>query len=233
MLSVPSTSVALPTQHRIYLAARFMKLTQFKTLLSSQSGRGMATNLAAILACSSCFLGVGLRSQAVAQTTPEPAEPAIAEVYTVPVKPLELPGLDGPHQFLPGVEKLIRLEIRLSERRVYVYEDEAEVANYPIAIGKAGWETPTGEFEVLEKLKDPAWQHPFKPLVIPPGPQNPLGSRWIGFWTDGTNYIGFHGTPNTKSVGRPASHGCIRMFDRDVQKLFEIVQVGTPVTVVN
>ena len=81
-------------------------------------------------------------------------------------------------------------------------------------------------------LRNPAWQHPFTGEVMPPGADNPLGSRWIGFWTDGTNFIGFHGTPNVESVGTPASHGCIRMYDQDVVKLFERVKIGTPVQVV-
>lgn len=66
---------------------------------------------------------------------------------------------------------------------------------------------------------------------MPPGPDNPLGERWIAFWTDGTNVIGFHGTPNRDSVGRAASHGCVRMYNEDVRELYDIVSTGTPVTV--
>lgn len=144
-----------------------------------------------------------------------------------------LPPLDDADLFLPVPnEKLIRLVIKLSERRVYVYEQNQVVKSYPIAIGRSGWETPTGKFEVIQMLQNPVWEHPFTGELVPPGPANPLGSRWIGFWTDGTNYIGFHGTPNAETVGQAASHGCIRMYDQDVVALFEIVQVGTPVEVV-
>jgi lipoprotein-anchoring transpeptidase ErfK/SrfK len=80
-------------------------------------------------------------------------------------------------------------------------------------------------------LKNPTWQHPWKGTIIPPGKENPLGDRWIAFWSDGTNFIGFHGTPNEKTVGTPASHGCIRMKNRDIRKLFEQVAVGTSVLV--
>jgi len=143
-----------------------------------------------------------------------------------------LPPLGGADSFLPVPdEQTIHLVIRLSERRVYVYEQDQVVKSYPIAIGRSGWETPTGEFEVIQMLQDPVWEHPFTGELVPPGPANPLGSRWIGFWTDGTNYIGFHGTPNAETVGQAASHGCIRMYDQDVVALFEIVQVGTPVEV--
>lgn len=143
-----------------------------------------------------------------------------------------LPPLGDANLFLPVPEKTIRLVIRLSERRVYVYEQDQVINSYPIAIGRAGWDTPTGKFEVIQMLREPVWEHPFTGELVPPGPDNPLGSRWIGFWTDGTNYIGFHGTPNTETVGQAASHGCIRMYEQDVTALFEIVQMGTSVEVV-
>lgn len=125
----------------------------------------------------------------------------------------------------------VRLVIRLGERRVYVFRNDLVETSYPIAVGKSGWETPTGSYAVMQKLKDPSWEHPWTGEVVGPGPDNPLGTRWIGFWTDGTNVIGFHGTPNIESVGTAASHGCIRMYDEDVQALFDKVQVGTPVIV--
>lgn len=124
-----------------------------------------------------------------------------------------------------------RLTIKLRERRVYVYEGDRVQASYPIAIGRAGWETPTGTFRVLDKIQNPAWEHPWTGEVIPPGPNNPLGTRWIAFWTDGKNFIGFHGTPNERLIGQAVSHGCIRMRNRDVVALYELVKIGTPVTV--
>ena len=81
-------------------------------------------------------------------------------------------------------------------------------------------------------LKQPTWIHPFTSEVVPGGtPENPLGSRWIGFWTDGKNSIGFHGTPNPESVGKAVSHGCVRMYNEDVKDLFRQVKLGTLVTV--
>ena len=124
-----------------------------------------------------------------------------------------------------------RLTIKLRERRVYVYQGDRVQASFPIAIGRRGWETPTGTFSVIQKIQDPAWEHPWTGEVIPPGPNNPLGVRWIAFWTDGKNFIGFHGTPNERLIGQAVSHGCIRMRNRDVMALYELVKVGTPVTV--
>jgi L,D-transpeptidase ErfK/SrfK len=148
--------------------------------------------------------------------------------------PVEVPGLGGANAYLPSpdVAAKIHLVIRLSDRRVYVYDRDQVQTSFPVAIGRGGWETPPGNFQVLDKIVDPAWEHPFTGEVIPAGVDNPLGSRWIGFWTDGKNFIGFHGTPNPESVGTPASHGCIRMYDEDVMALFEMVRVGTPVQVV-
>ena len=124
-----------------------------------------------------------------------------------------------------------RLVIRLSDRRVYVYRGDELQSSYPVAIGKPGWETPTGSYEVISMLEDPGWTNPFTGEIMPPGAENPLGERWIGFWTDGRNTIGFHGTPNRRSVGRAASHGCIRMYNEDVRELYEIVSLGTSVKV--
>lgn len=137
--------------------------------------------------------------------------------------------------FLPQISKpsqpKLQLIIRLSDRRVYVYRRDRLLASYPIAVGREGWETPTGEYKVIQKIQEPSWEHPFTGEIIPPGPDNPLGVRWIGFWTDGTNYIGFHGTPNEDTVGQAASHGCIRMLNQDVLLLFDKVTIGTPVIV--
>lgn len=145
-----------------------------------------------------------------------------------------LPGLGYPDRFLPAPDPLAktRLVIKLGDRRVYVYHEDQVKQSFPVAIGRDGWETPIGTHRVIQMQHDPVWQHPFTGELVPPGKDNPLGARWIGFWTDGTNYIGFHGTPNEDSVGQPASHGCVRMYNQDVIKLFEMVRIGTSVEVV-
>ncbi|MFM7425419.1 MAG: L,D-transpeptidase [Elainella sp.] len=142
-----------------------------------------------------------------------------------------LPELGQPDRFLPA-PSLVRLVIKLSDRRVYVYSRDQVKTSFPVAIGREGWETPVGSHQVISMQPDPIWQHPFTGELVPPGRDNPLGSRWIGFWTNGTNVIGFHGTPNPESVGHPASHGCVRMYNQDVVQLFEMVRPGTPVEVI-
>lgn len=124
-----------------------------------------------------------------------------------------------------------RLVLKLRKRRVYVYQGKQLKTSFPVAVGKKGWETPTGSFKVLQMIPNPVWQHPWNGKVFPPGPKSPLGERWIGFWTDGKNFIGFHGTPGENLIGQAVSHGCVRMRNKDVKALFELVQMGTPVIV--
>ncbi|WP_242037802.1 L,D-transpeptidase [Tolypothrix sp. FACHB-123] len=121
--------------------------------------------------------------------------------------------------------------VDLSDRRAYVYRQEVVIASYPIAVGKKGWETPTGSFQIMHKQHNPIWRHPITDKVFAAGPDSPLGDRWIGFWSDGHNEIGFHGTPDNSSMGTAISHGCLRMRNPDVRLLYQQVGVGTSVVV--
>ena len=132
-------------------------------------------------------------------------------------------------------------------RLLLVLENGRTLRSFPVAVGMPGWETPVGQFKVLEMRTNPEWEHPASGARIPPGPNNPLGSRWIGFHRDcagrsgfngqehlvvkGCVVSGFHGTPNRASVGRAVSHGCVRLYDEHVRELYELVRLGTPVTV--
>ncbi|MEM9213373.1 MAG: L,D-transpeptidase [Cyanobacteria bacterium P01_F01_bin.150] len=124
-----------------------------------------------------------------------------------------------------------RLVVDLSERQLTFYQQEKEIKTYPIAIGKMGWETPLGEFTVTDKDPSPLWRHPLTGELVPSGKDSPLGSRWIGFWSDGIHQIGFHGTNKSQSIGQAISHGCIRLHDTDIQELYAQVALGTLVIV--
>jgi lipoprotein-anchoring transpeptidase ErfK/SrfK len=121
--------------------------------------------------------------------------------------------------------------VDLSDRRTYVYAADEVIASYPIAVGKKGWETPTGSFQVIHMRHYPIWRHPITGKVFEAGTDSPLGDRWIGFWSDGRNEIGFHGTPEVDLVGTAVSHGCLRMRNSDVRLLYEQVSLGTTVLV--
>jgi lipoprotein-anchoring transpeptidase ErfK/SrfK len=103
---------------------------------------------------------------------------------------------------------------------------------YRIAVGQAGLETPAGLYTIYDKQVNPSWHVPKSPWagdlagrVIPPGPQDPIKARWLGFY----NGAGIHGTDNVGSLGSAASHGCIRMSIPDVEELYSLVPYGTPI----
>jgi len=161
-------------------------------------------------------------------------QPKVLSDSAPPSQPVSTPSPQKTEAPAEAVDEPLRLVISLNRREVGVYSGKKQLKAYPIAVGRDGWETPTGQFQVTQMLQNPTWINPMTGKVVPTGdPNNPLGDYWIGFWTDGTNWIGFHGTPDTKSVGKAASHGCIRMHARDVEDLYYQVSLGTPVTVVN
>ncbi len=125
----------------------------------------------------------------------------------------------------------VHLMLKLGERRVYVYRGDKLLNKYPVAVGKKKWETPQGDWKVELMLKNPGWTNFKTGEQLAPGPDNPLGQRWIGFWNDGKDEIGFHGTTNLSSIGKAASHGCVRMSNKNVKELFKVVKVGTVVQV--
>jgi lipoprotein-anchoring transpeptidase ErfK/SrfK len=131
----------------------------------------------------------------------------------------------------PVTSETSRLVVDLSDRRVYIYRSEKLVDQYSIAVGQAGWETPTGDFQVERMQRNPSWRHPITGEVVPTGDRNPLGRHWIGFWSSDRTQIGFHGTNREELVGQAVSHGCLRMRNQDVEALYRQVRVGTPVTV--
>jgi lipoprotein-anchoring transpeptidase ErfK/SrfK len=120
--------------------------------------------------------------------------------------------------------------------RLFLYQGGAElVAAFPVATGEARYPTPLGTFRIVDMQRHPWWYPPptsewaqgLEP--VPPGPRNPLGTRWMGLDVYG---VGIHGTPNAASLGYSASHGCIRMAIPSAEWLFERVRIGTPVVIV-
>lgn len=131
----------------------------------------------------------------------------------------------------PAVETSVQLVLSLESRLLEIRAANQPSVFYEVAVGQADWQTPQGEFRVINKLENPAWQHPITQEQIPPGPENPLGTRWIGFWSDGQAQIGFHGTNQEELIGEAVSHGCVRMRNRDIEALYQQIAVNTLVTV--
>jgi L,D-transpeptidase ErfK/SrfK len=139
------------------------------------------------------------------------------------------------------------LVINVASLRLYYFpkpgkDGKRVVLTYPIGIGKVGWATPIGTTKIVSKRKDPWWTPPASvrkehaeegdplPARVPPGPDNPLGTRAMNLgWA---SYL-IHGTNKPAGVGLRASHGCIRMYPEDIETVFDLIPVGTRVTVVN
>ena len=122
----------------------------------------------------------------------------------------------------------LRIIVNVPARRLSLVEGNRLVKRYPVAVGRPWTPTPRGQFEILQKTKDPTWAPKGRPAV-PPGPSNPLGHRWMRISPDG---YGIHATNDPGSIGKVRSHGCIRMSRPDAEELFDLVPLGTPVEIV-
>jgi L,D-transpeptidase ErfK/SrfK len=152
-----------------------------------------------------------------------------------------------PSQFVlpPGPRQ--GLVLNLAEYRMYYFPEPANgkpayVYTYPMSIGRMDWETPLGRTKIIAMAKNPTWYVPQSvldehaaegdplPRIVPPGPDNPLGSRALRLGLPG--YL-IHGTNRPAGVGMRVSHGCVRMFPEDIEFLFERIRVNTTVRIIN
>jgi lipoprotein-anchoring transpeptidase ErfK/SrfK len=125
--------------------------------------------------------------------------------------------------------------IRRGSNQLHLYGGMRLARRFDVATGQSSYPTPLGRWEIAVKWRDPWWYPPNSPwakglLPVPPGPGNPLGTRWMGLTAPG---VGIHGTPNAASIGYSASHGCIRMRIPEAEWLFEHVDIGTTVFIVS
>jgi lipoprotein-anchoring transpeptidase ErfK/SrfK len=124
--------------------------------------------------------------------------------------------------------------IRRDSNQLILYGGQKLERVFHVATGQSAYPTPLGRFQILVKWENPWWYPPDDPWAkgakpIPPGPGNPLGTRWMGLSSPG---VGIHGTPDAASIGYSLSHGCIRMLIPDAEWLFNQVDIGTPVFIV-
>lgn len=157
--------------------------------------------------------------------------------------------------FLPGVGTSVRIPtswilpetnnydgivINLSEMRLYYFFQQSGrklVRTFPIGIGREGYDTPLGKFKIIQKIENPSWyvpesiraEKPELPRVVPPGPDNPLGTHALRLSLP--SYL-IHGTNKPWGVGRRVSHGCIRLYPEDIPVLFKLVKNGIKVEIV-
>ena len=124
--------------------------------------------------------------------------------------------------------------IRRQSNRLFLYQGIKYRRFFAVATGQSQYPTPLGRFRIVVKWRNPWWYPPNSPWAqgqspIPPGPENPLGTRWMGLSAPG---VGIHGTPSDASIGYSVSHGCIRMHIPEAEWLFNHVDVGTTVFIV-
>ncbi len=128
--------------------------------------------------------------------------------------------------------------INLPELRLYFFEQDGTPHSFPIGIGEVGKETPLGQSQIIRKARDPPWfptrserrDDPDLPVMVAPGPDNPMGD--FALYLARTRYA-IHGTNNVYSIGRRGTHGCIRLYPEDIEILYRLAPISTPVTVVN
>jgi L,D-transpeptidase ErfK/SrfK len=184
----------------------------------------------------------------------------IARTYSQGYKEMRLanPGVDPwltgedtevvvPSQYVLPASPREGIVINVAEMRIYHFPKPvkgapAEVATYPVSIGRQSWATPHGATRVVSKVKDPSWTPPASirrehaaegdilPAVVPPGPNNPLGRYALRLGFDG--YL-IHGTDKPYGIGMRVTHGCMRLYPEDIDRVFHSVPVGTPVRIVN
>jgi lipoprotein-anchoring transpeptidase ErfK/SrfK len=125
--------------------------------------------------------------------------------------------------------------IKRSSNQLTLFDGQKVVRSFHVATGQNIYPTPLGRFQIVVKWKNPWWYPPASPWAkglkpVPPGPNNPLGTRWMGLSSPG---VGIHGTDEPASIGYSLSHGCIRMLVPQAEWLFDHVDVGTPVYIVS
>lgn len=125
------------------------------------------------------------------------------------------------------VEKVpFSLEVSIPRNTLWLKQGKHYVKKYRVSTGEKG-NTPVGEFKIANKVINPTWY--YEKEIIPPGdPKNGLGTRWLGFDLKG---YGIHGTIEPEKIGKPASLGCVRMRNEDVEELFDLIPIGTPITI--
>ena len=109
--------------------------------------------------------------------------------------------------------------VSLEDRKLALVEDGQVKKVYTVAVGKPSTPSPTGTFTIARRVKNPTYSHDGKTVL--PGPGNPVGTRWMGLSVKG---YGIHGTNEPKSIGKAASHGCIRMASKDLEEMYEMVE---------
>jgi lipoprotein-anchoring transpeptidase ErfK/SrfK len=132
----------------------------------------------------------------------------------------------GDAQVQPAATKRV-IVVSLEDHKLALVEDGKVKRIYRVAVGKPSTPSPVGTFTIARRVMNPTYSHDGR--VVPPGPNNPVGTRWMGLSIPG---YGIHGTNVPGSIGKAASHGCIRMAKKDLEELYPMVEVGDTVELI-
>ncbi|MGP8252074.1 MAG: L,D-transpeptidase [Terracidiphilus sp.] len=136
-------------------------------------------------------------------------------------------GALGGSQAAPAAQSARLIVVSLEDRKLALVENGQVTKVYTVAVGKPSTPSPSGEFSIARRVMNPTYHHDGR--TVPPGPHNPVGDRWMGLSKPG---YGIHGTNEPNSIGKAASHGCIRMGKADIEDLYSRVEVGDQVEIV-
>lgn len=128
----------------------------------------------------------------------------------------------------PSTQPTRRIVVSFPDHKLALLEGDRVIKIYDVAVGAPVSPSPAGEFQIAKRLENPTYYRPG--VVIGPGKENPLGTRWMGLNVKG---FGIHGTNRPDSVGKDSSHGCIRLRNRDIEDLFSRVRVGDRVSLIS
>ena len=214
----------------LFLAV-FVWLLAYSTGVSAQTQVTGRNQLYSVSSEDSLFdiarrYGLGMDELQAANPRVDRWQPSDAVMLLLPIRHVLPP---TPH---------VGIIINRPEKRLYLFKNDRLVQSYPVSIGRGETQTPTGSTHITLKRDAPTWVPPASireakpqlPEAVPPGPYNPLGDHalnlgWPGFV--------IHGTNRPWSIGKAVSHGCIRMYPRDIRALFAMVEVGTPVRIID
>jgi len=128
---------------------------------------------------------------------------------------------------VPAVTTKRVIVVSLEDHKLALLEDGKVKKIYTVAVGKPSTPSPVGTFTIARRVMNPTYSHDGR--IVPPGPNNPVGTRWMGLSIPG---YGIHGTNVPSSIGKAASHGCIRMARKDLEELYPMVEVGDTVELI-
>ena len=170
--------------------------------------------------------GIAVRQRALRKRIEDALQSSAREPVRLPVRYL------APAQTVAHFGPIV--VIWRGSNTLRLYDGRNLVQTFGVATGQAQYPTPSGLFSIVDMQRDPWWRPPASDWAkglepVPPGPNNPLGTRWMGISAPG---VGIHGTPSPASIGYSASHGCIRMRIPEAEWLFTHVTWGTPVLIV-